>query len=247
MYKKLLTAGALSFSLLSPVGMAMDATFAKNGVTVNGAGDDAVWQEAQWHPLEHLMVGSMPSKEDFSGRFKLAWDEGKLYLLVEIVDDILIDTHPDPKDKYWDDDCLEVFIDEDASGGNHQYSYNAFAYHIALDGNAADFGDENDGNGVVLLNDHVESEWHRDESSPYTITWEVAIDIYDDSFSTAKPGEPLSLKEGKIMGFMLAYCDNDGSPEREHFVGSHEITPVNGDKNLGFIDASVFGKITLVT
>ena len=48
------------------------------------------------------------------------------------------------------------------------------------------------------------------------------------------------------MGFMLAYCDNDGSPEREHFVGSHEITPVNGDKNLGFIDASVFGKITLV-
>ena len=245
MKTNLFALSALGLRLLSPVALAMDASFAKDGVVVNGAADDAVWETAQWYPLEHLMVGTMPSKEDFSGRFKLAWDEGKLYLLVEMLDDVLIDTHPDPKDKYWDDDALEVFIDEDASGGNHQYSYNAFAYHIALDGNAADFGDKGDNDGVVLLNDHVTSVLHRAEAAPYTITWEVAIDIYDDSFTTAKPGKPVTLSEGKVMGFMLAYCDNDGSPEREHFVGSHEITPVDGSKNLGYIDASVFGKITL--
>ena len=54
-----------------------------------------------------------------------------------------------------------------------------------------------------------------------------------------------SLTVGKIMGFMLAYCDNDGSDEREHFIGSHDIEPVNGDKNLGYIDARVFGSIRL--
>ncbi|MCP4059513.1 MAG: sugar-binding protein, partial [Pseudoalteromonas sp.] len=47
-------------------------------------------------------------------------------------------------------------------------------------------------------------------------------------------------------GFMLAYCDNDGSEVREHFMGSHEVQPVNGDRNRGFIDADVFGKITLL-
>jgi len=45
---------------------------------------------------------------------------------------------------------------------------------------------------------------------------------------------------------MLAYCDNDGSPEREHFMGSHDIEAVNGDKNRGYIDASVFGDLVLV-
>lgn len=246
MKKSLISAALVICGLCSPFAHAMDATFATNGVDVNGSADDAVWQKADWHPMNHLMVGSMPSPEDFSGRFKLAWDEGKLYLLVEIVDDVLIDTHPDPTVKYWDDDCLEVFIDADASGGNHQFSYNAFAYHIALDGNVADFGDENDGNGVVLLNDHVTSVWRRDEKAPHTITWEVAIDIYPDTFSTDKPGEPLVLNSGHVLGFMLAYCDNDGSKTREHFVGSHAITPVNGSKNLGYLDASVFGKITLV-
>jgi hypothetical protein len=45
---------------------------------------------------------------------------------------------------------------------------------------------------------------------------------------------------------MLAYCDNDGSLERETFIGSTEISPINGDKNLGYITADVFGQLTLV-
>ena len=45
---------------------------------------------------------------------------------------------------------------------------------------------------------------------------------------------------------MLSYCDNDGSPSRESFIGSHPIEPVDGDKNRGYIDASVFGELTLI-
>ena len=47
------------------------------------------------------------------------------------------------------------------------------------------------------------------------------------------------------MGFMLAYCDNDGSDVREHFMGDHDFPAQNGSKNLGYITADVFGKITL--
>lgn len=45
---------------------------------------------------------------------------------------------------------------------------------------------------------------------------------------------------------MLAYCDNGGSKEREHFIGSMDIKAVNGSQNLGYITADVFQKLLLI-
>ena len=59
-------------------------------------------------------------------------------LLAEIKDDKLIDLNKDPLKAWWDDDCLEIFIDADNSGGGHQFTHNAFAYHVALDGNVVE-------------------------------------------------------------------------------------------------------------
>jgi hypothetical protein len=61
-----------------------------------------------------------------------------------------------------------------------------------------------------------------------------------------KNQQAVNLFEGKKLGFMLAYCDNDGSREREHFIGSTDIKAVNGSKNLGYITADVFQKLTLL-
>ncbi len=216
-------------------------------ITVDGQALEQAWESAEWRSLDKHMLGEYPEAADFSGRYKLLWDEQHLYLLAEITDDLLIDQYADPLFRYWDDDCLEIFLDEDASGGIHQYDYNAFAYHIALDNQAVDIGGQlEDGSpDFLLLNDHVDSNWMRQEQEPHTILWEVAVRIYDDSFEPGSASQPVTLTADKIMGFMLAYCDNDGSAEREHFLGSHEIEPVNGDKNLGYIDAGVFGKIRL--
>ncbi|GGW78313.1 CBM9 family sugar-binding protein [Alteromonas halophila] len=224
----------------------LSAPFTPKPVQIDGSPSEAAWQNAQWHKLDKHILGDMPAPGDFSGRYKLLWDEKQIYLLAEIIDDVLIDTHPNPRKRYWDDDTLEVFIDADASGGTHTYSHNAFAYHIALDGNVADIGNaEDDNKRVILLNEHIDSAWSRADTSPYATTWEVAMRVYPDTFSTASPSDPLVLKPGMTLGFMLAYCDNDGSEEREHFIGSHDIEPVNGDKNLGYIDASVFGELVL--
>ncbi|MCI2283062.1 CBM9 family sugar-binding protein [Colwellia sp. MSW7] len=197
------------------------------------------------------MSGSQPTTDDFSGRFKILWDAEQLYLLVEVVDNILFDQHADPLHFYWDDDCLEVFIDEDASGGNHQFNFNAFAYHIALDNQVVDIGpNKQDGStNFVLLNEHLNSIWRRRESKPHKIIWEVALRVYGDDFtlySNNKNQQPVTLTLGKTLGFMLAYCDNDGSKERESFMGSTDIKPVNGDKNLGYITADVFQKLKLI-
>lgn len=221
--------------------------FASEPITIDGKALEQSWGDAEWRNLDKHILGEYPEPQDFSGRYKLLWNKQHLYLLAEITDDVLFDRYADPLLRYWDDDCLEIFIDEDGSGGNHQYDYNAFAYHIALDNQAVDIGRQlEDGSPeFLLLNEHIESHWERQARKPHNVLWEVAIKVFDDSFETDKANQPVSLTAGKTMGFMLAYCDNDGSDEREHFVGSHEIEPVNGDKNLGYIDASVFGSIRL--
>ena len=154
----------------------------------------------------------------------------------------MLDTHADPAVNYWDDDTLEVFIDSDASGGDHQFNHSAFAYHIGLDNQAADYGPDKQAN---LYTSHLKSRWQRSSEAPYNVIWEVAIKLYPNDFKEGQQDKPLLLTPNKVIGFMLAYCDNDGSPVRENFMGSHEIPPVNGDKNRGFIDASVFGRMTL--
>lgn len=217
-------------------------------ISQNANGDGShEWGEGQWYPLNQDFIGGLPTKEDFSGEYTLRWDKDHLYLLAKINDDILFDQHPDPLYLYWDDDCLEIFIDEDASGGIHQFDYNAFAYHISIDNQSVDIGPNNaDGStNFILLNEHISSAWKRSSDAPHTITWEVAIKVIDDKFDETKDYPSVELTAHKRMGFMLAYCDNDGSKNRENFIGSHTIVPVSGDKNLGYIDASVFDTVTL--
>ena len=253
--KSLLFIISLSYFLILTTASAITVPKAKVAPIIDGNSIDSVWQQGEWHSLSELIVGTQPSKEDFSGRFKMLWDEQKLYLLVEITDDVLFDQHANPLHFYWDDDCIEIFIDEDASGGDHQFNFNAFAYHVALDNQAVDIGYQKaDGSPDFLaLNDHVDNKWQRNSTVPHVMTWELAIAVYDDSFTyqtidnkKAFSGKPVKLFKGKKLGFMLAYCDNDGSKEREHFMGSTPITAINGDKNLGYITADVFDKIELI-
>ena len=230
--------------------MAIEANKTNEKIVIDGVVDD-VWSQSTWHPIDKLILGSLSNANDFSGRFKLLWDANYLYLQAEIIDDVLFDQHADPLNLYWDDDCLEVFIDEDNSGGNHQYNYNAFAYHVALDNQVVDIGENNkDGSAnFVLLNDHITSVWKRSKLSPNKVIWELAIKVFDDQFNDKKDKRavsPVKLSKGKTLGFMLAYCDNDGSSVREAFIGSTEILPINGDKNLGYITADVFEKLILV-
>ena len=169
----------------------------------------------------------------------MVWTESKVYLLVEIVDDVLIDSHRDPLVQYWDDDCLEIFIDENHSGGDHQYNHNAFAYHLSLDNQAIDIGTDKLPHSYT---DHVQSRWQQSDDK---VVWEVSIDIYTDAYSDgASDNQPQSLAAGKVMGFMVAYCDNDGSEIRENFIGSE--VAVGDHKDRGWIDAGLLGTLELV-
>lgn len=206
---------------------------------IDGVADEVVWDQAEWQELEYRWLGPAYSAEDFEGRFKVAWTREKIYILAELVDDILFDSHRNPLAQYWDDDCLEIFIDEDYSGGDHQYNHNAFAYHMSLDNQAIDMGTNEQPNNYTH---HVHSRWQQQASR---VVWEIAIDIYDDEYVDGSGDNvPVVLYAGKVMGLMLAYCDNDGSELRENFIGSESVP--DGPKDRGWIDAGLFGSLILV-
>lgn len=205
---------------------------------LDGSASDEAWDQANWLPLNQNWIGTEPDSSDFKGQYKLLWDENNLYILAEITDDTLIDIHPDGLLKYWDDDCLEIFLDEDASGGNHQYNYNAFAYHISLDSKVVDIAPDST---FRYYDEHCIC---RRTTSGNISVWEIAVKVFDgNTYQDAGENIPKLLSSGKKMGFALAYCDNDHSPERENFIGN---VPVDGEeKNRGYIDASIFGSLLL--
>jgi len=58
---------------------------------IDGIANDACWSAGTWYDINYLWALTQPSPSDFSGRFKISWNENKLFLLAEITDDVLND------------------------------------------------------------------------------------------------------------------------------------------------------------
>lgn len=208
---------------------------------IDGIGQDACWENAKWYPLNQRWLGPEFNTEDFEGRYKLSWDASKLYLLVDIKDDILTDTHPEWDQNWWDDDCVEIFLDEDDGNDLHQFNHKAFAYHVALNGkDVVDLGPDQKPH---LYNHHLIAARKTQGNAS---VWEFAIDIYSDGYLDGQENTPVVLSKNKKMGFALAYCDNDTSKTRENFIGS---IPVSGEtdqeRDQGWKDAGIFNTLWL--
>lgn len=201
---------------------------------------DTVWNAAKWAPIGINYLGKQAiSPTDFSGRYKALWDTGHLYLLVEVVDDSLSDTHPDPLDNYWNDDAVEIFLDENHDGGDHQANYSAWAYHVSTRFDAVDIGIDGKAH---LYNDHIKGA--RIQTGPHTWLWEMSLLVHGADFVLGGTNTPLKLSNGKSMGIVVAYCDNDGGSARKNFVGSANNAGMTS--NQGYMNADFFGTLNLV-
>jgi len=200
---------------------------------------DSVWDRASWAPINVFWLGtqSNPSAQDYSGRYKALWDENYLYILYDITDDRIYDGVRDPLDRYWEDDTVELFIDENKNGGQHGYNTSAWAYHISTYGDVVD----STTGGAKLLNDHIDSRLVSNGTQHY---WELRVRIYGEDYADWKSNTPLQLYAGKLMGFSACYIDNDGSSQRESMMGS--VDTQGHKNNQGYLDASVFGSLLLV-
>ncbi len=221
--------------------------------TVDGAGTDECWENAVWYEIDQLWIPwgvNDIAGNDFSGRFKVMWssDTDELYFLVETTDDVFVDGYEYPNDGYPNFDIVEVFIDEDMSGGLHVFdgtgsvaedwgtnAENAFSYHIAVD-QPSDGGVTN----TAHVLDIAGTSWGDKQIPDYfshfpelvvsrdgnNYTWEFSMKVHSDAYDPGNASASLvELEEGKQMGLSVAYCDNDTpGTDRDNFFGSVAVT-----------------------
>jgi hypothetical protein len=211
-------------------------------IAIDGSAADAAWSKTDWKPISQVWIpyGAKMAAGDFAGKFKVAWDSDYLYVLVEVVDDMISDDHVNPLDSWWDDDCVEVFLDENRSKGDHERNNNAFAYHVSTKYDAIDM--DASGNGVNYKNNLTVV---MDTIGTHTYLWEMAIKVYNSKFVLSNPeASRVKLTAKKLMGFSIAYCDNDETKARENFIGSMYMTAATANDN--YKTADYFGSMLLV-
>jgi hypothetical protein len=211
-------------------------------IVIDGSANDAAWSKTDWHPINQVWIpyAAKMAAGDFAGKFKVAWDSDYLYVLVEVIDDMISDDHPNPLQNWWDDDCVEVFLDEDRSKGYHEKNNNAFAYHVSTKYDAID--EDVNGNGVNYKNN---LKVIMDTIGTHTYLWEMAIKVYNSNFVLSNPeASRVILTPKKLMGFTIAYCDNDQTTARENFIGSMYMTSATANDN--YKTADYFGSMLLV-
>ncbi len=94
---------------------------------IDGRGNDACWQNVKWQPIAQVWIpyGEKVDSADFFGRYKVVWSSSTnlLYFLIEVTDNIFVDGFiPGKTAEVFNYDIVEVFIDEDKSGGLHVFS-----------------------------------------------------------------------------------------------------------------------------
>lgn len=220
--------------------------------TIDGVMDDDCWNDAEWQEIDQVWIeyGEILEANDFTGRFKVTWssETDKLYFVFEIVDDALVKGYAFPDGGWPNWDVVELFIDEDNSGGDHTHDNNAFAYHITAGNNSKDYEiiDLQDGWDPVDFSHHAQVAIASDNN---TYIWEIALTVYNDQYDMNNTDNPTEeLEVGKTMGLSAAYCDNDGLTEepktRDNFIGSVEVA--QAAYNDHWKNASEFGTLKLV-
>jgi hypothetical protein len=222
---------------------------------IDGDPSDDCWQQAEWYYIDQTWInwGQEIDSSDFFGRFKMSWStsENLLYYLVEITDDAFIDGYTYPDDGYYNYDVVEVFVDEDASGGTHTYDENAFAYHICVNAPADGETESSfyacdlaDGGTRMNYADHIPQLSLKKLGNKYY--YEFSMALYSDSYNDASPEDSrVTLAANKEIGLSMAYCDND-SPDgqRDNFFGS--VWVPESEFNSHWQNADGFGRVRLI-
>ncbi len=238
---------------------------------IDGLNSDEAWQAVEWKSIGQIWMpynnlSSNLSQEaglklwegadDFTGKFKVLWssETNLLYFIVEITDDVftggyVYNENPNSGGGYPNYDIVEVFIDEDRSGGLHVFdgtgnvanswgsnAENAFSYHLAINKpeqgkaqnqfNALDISGTNWGypnQKVANYAGHFPDFAVTIDGNKYM--WEFSLKVYNDKYlNSNQEASRVTLQPGKVMGLSMAYCDNDNPNEnplrRDHFFGS---------------------------
>jgi hypothetical protein len=84
---------------------------------------DSIWSEIHRQKISNTAYAPAEGREDLTAFYRAMWDQDNLYVLVNVMDDVL----KNDSDEFYFDDCVEVFIDPDNSKSPN-YSDNDYQY-----------------------------------------------------------------------------------------------------------------------
>lgn len=242
--------------------------------TVDGQMNDLAWDRASWQSIDQVWIpyGAVVDSADYYGHYKVLWspETNLLYFLVEIYDDVWVDGFEfTTSNESYNYDIVEVFIDEDKSGGLHVFdgtasggwgtnSENAFSYHISLN-----FPEEGIAASEFIVLDFDGTSWADNFAIDYAnhfpefalrkngdkYCWEFSLAVYNDAYDHNNPeASRVELVENDIVGLSIAYCDNDNPnelpKERDNFFGSVAVEEENYNDH--WMNSDDYGTLMLV-
>jgi hypothetical protein len=256
----------------------MTAIRTNETIVFDGIAEETIWENSRWYYIDQVWIPYRAdmTADDFSGRYKVAWSEDSnlLYFYAETTDDVFVDgyvynSNPSTGGNYPSYDILEIFIDEDKSGGKHVFddgtdwgtnAENAFSYHYAISQPA-----DGETTSSVVACDIAGTSWGSYTIPDYAdhlgnfivrrdgniLSWEFSLKVYNDTYDDVNPeNSRVILAIGKQIGLSLAYCDNDDPNEepktRDNFIGS-DVGPDQQltEWNEHWMNASVYGNLKL--
>jgi hypothetical protein len=185
--------------------------------------EDDVWARAHAYDLVALSPEqTAPAREDFSARFRPLWDDRRLYLRVEITDDVR-KSFDGSRAPHNFDQC-EIYVHAGEGwgdqakwdyGGPRQFAYELFRDPVRLKPTWK--GKQKDQEVAVR---EVDGGWQAEVALPFAF-WDLRPEV------------------GRAIGFELHCNDNDTSDERENHLAWSD------DKNEAWRSPTVIGTLTL--
>ena len=197
-------------------------------------GDTSDWQSVpatDVHTRDHLWLGqdltegAWDGPADLSYSWKAAWNNDKLYFLVEVTDDIL---SAFDQEYAWLNDCLEIYIDPVRSGGERIAGIGSAStleerlgkvmrgYEMQFLPSSPVRVFTDDSRGVYYT--------HAGQCKDFASRWQgevVAVKTnrgYLLGIGLSIPG--VTLQSGYQLGIDLAVCDDDGDGRKSLLISS---------------------------
>ena len=205
------------------------ATYATTPIKIDGALDDEAWRSAPWSEKHSDIEGDAKPKPRFETKFKLLWDEQRLYFGCRLEEPHVWGKLTKHDSVIFHDNDIEIFIDPD--GDNHKYfefemnalntGWDLFLPKPYKDGGSADNGWEIPGLATAV---HIQGTLNN--SADDDSYWSVEVAIPWSAFQSRDP---------KVT------CPEEGDHWRMNFSRvqwEHEIVDGNYQKVKGKREAN---------
>lgn len=199
LWRVLFAMGSLIHLVVPAYSACQISVFPTGEISVDGEIEPA-WDGSSREVIGNYLQGDSCLQNDFSGSVRALWDSAgkKLYLLVEVQDDLIV---RDSGGNSWEDDNIEIYLDGNASRGTTYDGENDYQFRFL----------PAPSNGELLVS-----------GAPYTGGLTYAFAQTNDGYrlevglDLGQLGVEVNTGAATGLGFDIHLCDDDNGGGRDH-------------------------------